>query len=133
MLDEDLTTRLLELDWPQSPDAYLYKQLFVLRSGDAVTGRLAGTPRRATLTPRRQNVTLLEFRHRQRQNVSPSARPAGLASWLAAGAPERPTQECRGLERQGRGRPGTGPTEETADDRRWIVDDRMLAAGPGGG
>ncbi len=34
LLDEDLTARLLELDWPQSPDAYLYKQLFVLRSGD---------------------------------------------------------------------------------------------------
>ena len=33
LLDADLTTRLAALPWPTTTDAYLYKQLFVLRSG----------------------------------------------------------------------------------------------------
>jgi hypothetical protein len=32
LLDEPLTEQLSALPWPQGPDAYLYKQLFVLRS-----------------------------------------------------------------------------------------------------
>jgi hypothetical protein len=33
LLDETLTGQLAALPWPQPPDAYLYKQLFVLRGG----------------------------------------------------------------------------------------------------
>lgn len=32
LLDQPLTDKLTELDWPHGGDAYLYKQLFVLRS-----------------------------------------------------------------------------------------------------
>jgi hypothetical protein len=34
MVDEDLTERIKALDWPQSDEPYLYKQLFVFRLGE---------------------------------------------------------------------------------------------------
>jgi hypothetical protein len=34
-MSEPLSTRLKTLPWPESPNAYLYKQLFVFRGGSA--------------------------------------------------------------------------------------------------